>query len=232
MLSNDLEENMKQNFQIAIDGPASAGKSTIAKIIAAKLKYVYVDTGAMYRAITLAAKRAGIPYQEEKEITNLLPETVIRFEPGTPVQHVFLNNEEVTDEIRSTEITKNVSLVASYASVRQNLVNRQRMIADSQNIIMDGRDIGTTVLPNAQVKIFLVASVLERAQRRLKENIAKGMTSDLKTLQADIEARDYKDSHRKISPLVQAKDAILVDTTGKSIEVVVDEITDIIRKKQ
>lgn len=220
---------MMTNIQIAIDGPASAGKSTIAKILASNLKYVYVDTGAMYRTITLAAKQAGISYDDEQSITELLDTTDIRFEPGTPVQHVFLNNQEVTSLIRSTEVTNNVSLVSSYAAVRENLVERQRDIASHDNVIMDGRDIGTTVLPKAQVKIFLVASVEERAQRRYRENVSKGIANDLDTLRKEIETRDYKDSHRQISPLVQAKDAILVDTTGQTIEQVVDEITEIIK---
>ena len=142
---------MAENFQVAIDGPASAGKSTIAKILATDFKYVYVDTGAMYRAITLAAKKAGLAYEEEKKIIALLPQITIRFEPDPLMQRVFLNGEEVTDDIRSTEITNNVSLVSSYAAIREDLVKRQRSIADSQNVIMDGRDIGTTVLPNAQV---------------------------------------------------------------------------------
>lgn len=216
------------NFQVAIDGPASAGKSTIAKILATKLNYVYVDTGAMYRTITLAAKKNGIAYNDEEKIKNLLSQTEIRFEPSTPVQRVFLNDTDVTEEIRSAEVTNNVSVVASFADVRSNLVNRQREIANNNSVIMDGRDIGTTVLPEADVKIFLVASVDERAQRRYKENVAKGMTTDLETLKREIEARDYKDSHRQISPLTQAKDAILVDATGQSIDDVVAKIANII----
>lgn len=216
------------NFQVAIDGPASAGKSTIAKILATKLNYVYVDTGAMYRTITLAAKKNGIAYNDEEKIKNLLSQTEIRFEPSTPVQRVFLNDTDVTEEIRSVEVTNNVSVVASFADVRSNLVNRQREIANNNSVIMDGRDIGTTVLPEADVKIFLVASVDERAQRRYKENVAKGMTTDLETLKREIEARDYKDSHRQISPLTQAKEAILVDTTGQSIDDVVAKIANII----
>lgn len=216
------------NFQVAIDGPASAGKSTIAKILATMLNYVYVDTGAMYRTITLAAKKNGIAYNDEEKIKNLLSQTEIRFEPSTPVQRVFLNDIDVTEEIRSAEVTNNVSVVASLADVRSNLVNRQREIANNNSVIMDGRDIGTTVLSEADVKIFLVASVDERAQRRYKENVAKGMTTDLETLKREIEARDYKDSHRQISPLTQAKDAILVDTTGQSIDDVVAKIANII----
>ncbi|MGX7043283.1 (d)CMP kinase [Leuconostoc holzapfelii] len=223
---------MTDNFQVAIDGPASAGKSTIAKILATNLQYVYVDTGAMYRAITLAAKNAGVNYDDEAGVVDLLPTIALRFEPGTPVQRVFLNDQEVTDAIRSTEITNNVSLVSSYAAVRNDLVARQRDMAASQNVIMDGRDIGTTVLPDAPVKIFLIASVDERAQRRYQENLAKGMSVDLATLKAEIQARDYKDSHREISPLIQADDAILVDTTGHNIDEVVAIITNIIKDKQ
>ncbi|MGO1337117.1 MAG: (d)CMP kinase [Leuconostoc fallax] len=220
------------NWQIAIDGPASAGKSTIAKILASNLGYIYVDTGAMYRTVTLAVKRAHIDYNDESKVIELLDKINIDFEPDVSGQRVFLNRDDVTEEIRSNEITNNVSQVAAYADVRTDLVERQRQLAQEANIIMDGRDIGTTVLPHAQVKIFLVASVDERAQRRYKENMAKGMTADLETLKADIALRDYKDSHRAISPLIQADDAILVDTTGHSIEEVVTEITAIINDRQ
>lgn len=220
------------NWQIAIDGPASAGKSTIAKILASNLGYIYVDTGAMYRTVTLAVKRAHIDYNDESKVIELLDKINIDFEPDVSGQRVFLNRDDVTEEIRSNEITNNVSQVAAYADVRTDLVERQRQLAQEANIIMDGRDIGTTVLPHAQVKIFLVASVDERAQRRYKENMAKGMTANLETLKADIALRDYKDSHRAISPLIQADDAILVDTTGHSIEEVVTEITAIINDRQ
>ncbi|CAK1222519.1 Cytidylate kinase (Cmk) [Fructobacillus cardui] len=220
------------HFQVAIDGPASAGKSTIAKILATNLKYVYVDTGAMYRAITLAAKQAGLAYEDEAGIVALLPKIEIAFLPGEPVQHVLLNGQEVTEEIRSTEITNNVSLVSSYQAVRADLVDRQRALTDQQPVIMDGRDIGTTVLPDAQVKIFLIASVDERAERRFKENQAKGMNPDLETLKKEIEERDYKDSHRAISPLTKAEDALTVDTTGQSIDQVVGTIKQIIKDHQ
>lgn len=219
-------------FQVAIDGPASAGKSTIAKILAQNLHFVYVDTGAMYRAVTVAAKKAGLSYEDEAGITALLPKITIEFKPGTPVQRVFLNGQEVTDEIRSTETTNNVSLVSSYAAVRKDMVNKQREMTEKNPVIMDGRDIGTTVLPNAQVKIFLVASVDERAERRYKENKQKGMAVDLKTLKEEIEARDYKDSHRAISPLTKADDAIVVDTTGIGIDQVVAKIKTIIEEHQ
>ncbi|MDF7637668.1 (d)CMP kinase [Leuconostocaceae bacterium ESL0958] len=221
----------EKRVQVAIDGPASAGKSTIAKILAKQLSYVYVDTGAMYRAITLAAQQAGIAYDDEQAVAALLPQLQIDFAPGEPVQHVFLNQEEVTEAIRSTEVTNNVSTIAANPAVRADLVARQRAMAAAHSVIMDGRDIGTTVLPAAPVKIFLVASVAERAERRYRENVAKGMTVELATLKKEIEARDYKDSHRAVSPLVKADDAITVDTTGQSIEQVVARIQTIITEK-
>lgn len=218
-------------IQIAIDGPASAGKSTIAKILANKLNYVYVDTGAMYRAITLAAFNAQIDPNNEQAVSALLPELEITFAPGEPVQKVYLNGQEITDAIRSTEVTANVSAVSSYAAVRSSMTKLQQEIAQTSNVVMDGRDIGTTVLPKAQVKIFLIASVLERAERRFKENQAKGMNTSLAELEAAIEKRDYLDSHRKISPLKKADDAVEVDTTGHSIEEVVAIVEAIIADK-
>jgi CMP/dCMP kinase len=218
-------------IQIAIDGPASAGKSTIAKILANKLNYVYVDTGAMYRAITLAAFNAQIDPNNEQAVSALLPELEITFAPGEPVQKVYLNGQEITDAIRSTEVTANVSAVSSYAAVRSSMTKLQQEIAQTSNVVMDGRDIGTTVLPKAQVKIFLIASVLERAERRFKENQAKGMNTSLAELEAAIEKRDYLDSHREISPLKKADDAVEVDTTGHSIEEVVAIVEAIIADK-
>ncbi|TYC48064.1 (d)CMP kinase [Weissella muntiaci] len=218
-------------IQIAIDGPASAGKSTIAKILANKLNYVYVDTGAMYRAITLAAFNAQIDPNNEQAVSALLPELEITFAPGEPVQRVYLNGQEITDAIRSTAVTANVSAVSSYAAVRSSMTKLQQEIAQTSNVVMDGRDIGTTVLPKAQVKIFLIASVLERAERRFKENQAKGMNTSLAELEAAIEKRDYLDSHREISPLKKADDAVEVDTTGHSIEEVVAIVEAIIADK-
>lgn len=215
-------------IQIAIDGPASAGKSTIAKILASDLHFVYVDTGAMYRAITLAAFQAGVNPEDEAGVTALLPDLTITFEPGEPVQRVFLNGTEVTDAIRSVEVTANVSEVSAYAAVREAMTALQRDIAAEGGVVMDGRDIGTTVLPNAEVKIFLIASVAERAQRRFKENQAKGMNTTLAELEVAIEKRDYLDSHREISPLKKADDAVELDTTGLSIDDVVAAVKDII----
>lgn len=219
-------------LQIAIDGPASAGKSTVAKLVAKKLGYVYCDTGAMYRATTYAAKKNHVAYDDDQRLKEMLEKTEIRFVPAEPEQKVFVNETEVTKTIRLPEIANNVSTVSAQKSVRADLTERQRMIAEQGGIVMDGRDIGTTVLPNAEVKIFLVASVHERAVRRFKENVEKGIDTPLDVLEKEIEERDYKDSHRKISPLTQAKDAVLVDTTSLSIEEVVAKIMEIIEKVQ
>ena len=219
-------------LQIAIDGPASAGKSTVAKLVAKKLGYVYCDTGAMYRATTYAAKKNHVAYDDDQGLKEMLEKTEIRFVPAEPEQKVFVNETEVTKTIRLPEIANNVSTVSAHNSVRADLTERQRMIAEQGGIVMDGRDIGTTVLPNAAVKIFLVASVHERAVRRFKENVEKGIDTPLDVLEKEIEERDYKDSHRKISPLTQAKDAVLVDTTSLSIEEVVAKIMEIIEKVQ
>lgn len=219
-------------LQIAIDGPASAGKSTVAKLVAKNLGYVYCDTGAMYRATTYAAKKNHVAYDDDQGLKEMLEKTEIRFVPAEPEQKVFVNETEVTKTIRLPEIANNVSTVSAQKSVRADLTERQRMIAEQGGIVMDGRDIGTTVLPNAEVKIFLVASVHERAVRRFKENVEKGIDTPLDVLEKEIEERDYKDSHRKISPLTQAKDAVLVDTTSLSIEEVVAKIMEIIEKVQ
>ena len=219
-------------LQIAIDGPASAGKSTVAKLVAKKLGYVYCDTGAMYRATTYAAKENNVAYDDDQALKEMLEKTEIKFVPAEPEQKVFVNETEVTKTIRLSEIANNVSTVSAQKSVREVLTKRQRMIAEQGGIVMDGRDIGTTVLPNAEVKIFLVASVHERAVRRFKENVEKGIDTPLDVLEKEIEERDYKDSHREISPLTQAKDAVLVDTTSLSIDEVVAKIMEIIEKVQ
>lgn len=220
-------------IQIAIDGPASAGKSTIAKILASDLDYVYVDTGAMYRTVTLATLRAGIDPSDEVAVTALVPTIDIRFAPGEDGQRVFLNDDEVTKDIRSSEVVKHVSAVASYVAVRTAMTNKQRDITTSNSVVMDGRDIGTTVLPDAQVKIFLIASVQERAERRYRENQLKGTAAEesLEEIAAAIERRDYLDSHREISPLRKADDAVEVDTTGLTIEEVVESVKKIMATK-
>ncbi|WP_251546738.1 (d)CMP kinase [Limosilactobacillus caecicola] len=220
-------------LQVAIDGPASAGKSTVAKLVAKRFGYVYCDTGAMYRSVTLAALRENVAMDDTAAIIKIAQEIHISFEAGDPEQRVFINDQEVTKAIRSNEVAANVSAVAAIPEVRQEMVKEQRQIAAQGGIVMDGRDIGTTVLPNASVKIFLVASAHERARRRFEENQAKGIaTTTIEELQKAIELRDQKDSTRKVSPLTKAADAVEIDSTHLSIDEVVDEISKIIEKKR
>ncbi|MBC6297145.1 (d)CMP kinase [Listeria sp. FSL L7-1517] len=214
---------MTKKICIAIDGPAAAGKSTVAKIVAKKLRFVYIDTGAMYRAVTYMAYKNKMDYKNEKAIAELLAKTVIRFEPGE-VQQVFINEENVTEVIRSLEVTNHVSIVAAHPAVREALQERQQGFAKEGGIVMDGRDIGTAVLPNAELKIFLLASVEERAERRFKENAAKGFAGDLNQLKKEIEERDHLDYTREHSPLKKAEDAVEVDTTSMSIDDVANKI--------
>lgn len=222
-----------KGLQVAIDGPASAGKSTVAKQVAKRFGYIYCDTGAMYRSVTLAALNQGIDVHDQAAVAALAQRIKIGFEPGEPEQRVFVDGKEVTAAIRSNEVNANVSAVAAIPAVREEMVAQQRQIAAAGGIVMDGRDIGTTVLPNAQVKIFLVASAHERARRRFEENQRKGIeTTTLAELQAAIERRDKLDSERSVSPLTQAQDAIRLDSTHLSIAQVVDEISAIIKKSE
>lgn len=224
---------MEKGLQVAIDGPASSGKSTVAKIIAKRFGYVYCDTGAMYRSVTWAALENGIDVSDTKQVIDLARRIKITFEPGQPDQRVFVDGHEVTKDIRTENIAANVSAVAAIPEVRAQMVEQQQQIAQAGGIVMDGRDIGTTVLPDAQVKVFLVASAHERARRRYEENLQKGLaTQSLDELEAAIKLRDQKDSTRKVSPLTQAKDAILIDTTSLTIDQVVDEISALIKKNQ
>lgn len=216
---------------IAIDGPASSGKSTVAKIVAQKLNLIYIDTGAMYRTIAFEALKHHIPLADEKKITDLSKQTRITFNTNEGTQTVFSNGVDVTENIRSQQVTNSVSQVAAYPEVRKELVDQQREMATNTGVVMDGRDIGTVVLPNADVKLFLVATVEARARRRHKENCQKGIMTSLEVLTEEIEQRDYKDSHRESSPLVQAKDAIRLDTTSLSIEEVVATILKIVEEK-
>ena len=213
-----------KTIQIAIDGPASSGKSTVAKIIAKDLGYTYLDTGAMYRAATYIALRNQISPDEPSQLLELLEQYPISFgRAETGEQLVFVGDVDVTNPIRENEVTNAVSAFAAIPAVREKLVGLQQEIAQQGGIVMDGRDIGTVVLPQAELKIFLVASVDERAERRYKENLSKGIETDLETLKEEIAARDYKDSHRETSPLKQAEDAIYLDTTGLSILEVVEK---------
>ena len=222
---------MTNKMMIAIDGPASAGKSTVAKILANELGYIYCDTGAMYRALTYEALQQTIDLENEEALLDLLKMSDISFEPTEKNQKVYVNNEEVTEAIRQPDVTNSVSIVAAHGQVRKELVKRQQKIADKGGVVMDGRDIGTTVLPNAEVKIFLIASVDERAERRYKENKLNGIDTPLAILKKEISDRDYKDSHRVSSPLTRAEDAILLDTTSLDIQQVVGKIKNVVASK-
>ncbi len=213
-------------IRIAIDGPASSGKSTVAKIIAKKLGYVYLDTGAMYRSATYLALQNDTDLRDERAIVKLLKDYPISFgrRKDDSEQLVFVGDVEVSHPIRENEVTNNVSTVAALPLVRKTLVDLQQQLAKKGGIVMDGRDIGTVVLPDAELKIFLIASVEERAERRYRENLEKGIQTDFNTLKKEIAERDYKDSHRKISPLKPAADAITFDTTGIDIAGVVNFI--------
>lgn len=219
-------------MQVAIDGPASAGKSTVAKIIAKNMGYIYLDTGAMYRACTLVAKQNRLAYDDQSGILKALNNNIISFKNIDDDQRVYINDKDVSFDIRTPEITANVSQVSALSEIRKKMVEIQRKIAGENNIIMDGRDIGTTVLPDADVKIFLIASVASRAKRRYLDFKEKGINQNLTDIEKDIADRDYKDMHRKISPLRKAEDAYQVDTTDMSIDQVVNKLTQIIKKNK
>lgn len=215
---------MNKRISIAIDGPAAAGKSTVAKIVAEGLEYVYIDTGAMYRALTYKAILTGSGLNSEAELLHLLNETEIQLLPGKAGQVVLLDGQDVSADIRTAEVTNNVSYAAVHEGVRKEMVRRQQLFAENGGVVMDGRDIGTHVLPNAEVKVFLLASVEERAQRRHSENLQKGYPSDLEKLKEEIALRDKIDSEREVAPLKKAEDAVEIDTTSLSIQQVVDKI--------
>ena len=219
------------SFNIAIEGPAGAGKSTIAKQLAKELSFIYVDTGAMYRSMALYFMRNDIAKEDEAAISDACKtvEVSIAYENGE--QQVLLNGENVSKEIRKEEVGKMASATSVYKEVRTKLVELQQKLAADKDVIMDGRDIGTCVLPNAQVKIYLTASVETRAERRYQELQEKGAACDLEVIKKDIADRDYQDMHREISPLKQAEDAILVDSSDMGIEEVVETIKNIYREK-
>ncbi|NLI91740.1 MAG: (d)CMP kinase [Peptococcaceae bacterium] len=219
---------MKRFHQIAIDGPAGAGKSTVARKVAQSLGYCYLDTGAMYRVIAYKALEAGIPLDDERAVTGLVKNTEIYFKHGDS-ESVFCDGKDVTNHIRSKEVSRAVSIVASYQGVREQLVHLQRQEAAKGNVVMDGRDIGTHVLPEAEVKIYLTASEEERAKRRYLENIKSGKASSLEEVLRDIQKRDRLDSEREHDPLKPAADAFILDTTGLPAEEVVRKIVNIVR---
>ena len=216
---------------IAIDGPAGAGKSTIAKLIAKQLNLVYIDTGAMYRAVGLKAKRNNIACSEQEKIEEMLKNTEVELKNEDGATAVYLDGENVSKEIRLPEISRMASDISAVPVVRYAMVEMQRAMAKKTDTILDGRDIGTFVLPNADVKIFLTASVDERAERRYKELIARGENVKKEEVRSDIEKRDYNDSHRALAPLKKADDATEVDTTGMTIDEVCEKIISIVRNK-
>lgn len=205
-------------ISVAIDGPSGAGKSSMARRLAADLGYTYVDTGAMYRAIGLYARRAGADTKNADAVAALLPQIQLDIRLQDGAQHILLNGEDVTEAVRAEEIGMAASDVSAHPAVRTFLLDTQRNLAASRDVLMDGRDIGTVVLPNATVKIYLTASADARARRRLAELLEKGKQTDYATVLADIEQRDYQDTHRAVAPLRQAEDAVLVDTSNIGIE--------------
>jgi CMP/dCMP kinase len=222
---------MEKKLSIAIDGPAAAGKSTVAKIVAEKLSYIYIDTGAMYRALTYKAISEKIDLDNEKALYETLLATEIKLVPSINGQFVYLDQQNVTAEIRSGIVTNSVSTVAKQQKIREEMVRRQQKLAEGGGVVMDGRDIGTHVLPNAEVKVFLLASVEERAIRRHAENLEKGFPSNLDQLKEEIARRDKIDSERAIAPLKKAADAVEIDTTSLDIADVVEKIMVLVHER-
>lgn len=216
---------------IAIDGPAGAGKSTIAKAVSKALGFIYVDTGALYRAVGYYVTKNGVSASDESGVTNLLSQINVELKFVNAEQRVFLNGEDVSPFIRTPEISMAASAVSAIPSVRQFLFETQRKIARENNVVMDGRDIGTVVLPNADVKIFLTASPEERARRRYDELVQKGETVNYDDVLKDVITRDYNDSHRAIAPLKQADDATLIDTTGNTLEKSIEVLLNAIKER-
>ena len=212
-------------INIAIDGPSAAGKSTIAKKLAEKLNYVHLDTGAMYRCTAMKALKTGIDLEDEKAVCAMLADTQITL---TPQGSVYLDGEDVTSSIRKDEISLAASSVSRHPGVRKDLVNRQKQMAEDGGFIMDGRDIGTVVLPDAKVKVFMTASAQARARRRYDQNMAEGIPSEsLEEITQEIMQRDYQDTHRRASPLTKAADAVEIDTSDMTIEQVCKAIYDL-----
>jgi cytidylate kinase len=219
---------LEKQYLIAIDGPVGAGKSTVAKITAKKLNIIYVDTGAMYRAVGLYVTRKGLDTKKSEDVNSVLNEINLDVKLSNEGQMIFLNGEDVTKLIRTPEISMAASNVSAIPEVRVKLVDMQRKLAETKSVIMDGRDIGTVVLPNATTKIYLNAELDERADRRYKELIKKGQDVTFEDVKADIVKRDTNDMSRAVSPLKKADDAIELDTTGLTLEEVVDKVIDII----
>ncbi|WP_314090257.1 (d)CMP kinase [Gemella haemolysans] len=215
---------------VAVDGPAGSGKSTITKMVAKSLGFNYVDTGAMYRALTYNFLSNGLDELEEEEIKELLSKTDFKVEYVDGVQYVYVNDVEVSDKIRTAEVSKFTSLFAKSPAVRDFLIDTQRNLANTNNIIMDGRDIASVVLPNADVKIFLTASVEERARRRVLDFERQGIENvDFEKVKEDIKARDWQDENRDIAPLIKVESATLIDTTSLTIDEVVEKMTELVK---
>ena len=223
---------MAKHYSIAIDGPAGAGKSTIARRLAKEMGYYYVDTGAIYRTVAYFMDLLGVSPKDVDGVERYIDELTINIEYDEEgKQHMLMNGMDVTDDIRTQDISQKASLVSAHKVVRDVLLDMQRQVAREHNVIMDGRDIGTVVLPKADVKIFLTASVEIRAKRRYDELIAKGQKTTLAQVIKDVEQRDYQDTHRDIAPLKQAKDAVLLDTSNLDIDGVVAAIQNIVQEK-
>ena len=223
---------MPKTVSIAIDGPAGAGKSTIARRLAKELGYVYVDTGAIYRTVAYFLDTWGISPKDIDGITRYIDELNIDIwydEDG--LQHMYMNNIDVTDDIRTPEISQKASLISAHAIVRDMLLDMQREVAEQFNVVMDGRDIGSVVLPNATVKIFLTASAEVRARRRTDELLAKGKKASYEQVLKDIQQRDFQDTHREVAPLKMCRDSVKLDTSDMDIEQVLQEMKNIIAKK-
>ncbi len=217
-------------INIAIDGPAGAGKSSLSRLLAGKLEYIYVDTGALYRAVGLKFSRLGFDTNLEGDIDSVLADTVVDIRFINGAQRVFLDGEDVSDDIRTPVASMMASAVSAKPPVRAFLLDMQRKLAENNNVVMDGRDIGTVVLPNAQVKIFLTADVEVRAERRRKELAEKGQDVPFAEVLEDMKTRDYNDSHRPIAPLKQADDAVLADTTTLTFEESLELLLNIVKE--